>query len=63
MLGVRRTSVTVIARQLQALDLIKYTRGKIQLIDIDGLEDTACECRSAIKAQHERLLGQTWNGP
>jgi CRP-like cAMP-binding protein len=33
MLGVRRTSVTLVARHLQAAGLIKYRRGKIQIID------------------------------
>jgi Mn-dependent DtxR family transcriptional regulator len=34
MLGVRRTSVTLHARTLQQAGLIKYSRGKIQIIDV-----------------------------
>jgi CRP-like cAMP-binding protein len=57
MLGVRRTSVTVVAHTLQAAGLIKYARGKIQILDTDGLEDSACECYGTVKAQYEKLIG------
>jgi CRP-like cAMP-binding protein len=56
MLGVRRTSVTVDARGLQSAGLIKYARGKIQIVDVEGLQDAACECYSAVRSQYERLL-------
>jgi CRP-like cAMP-binding protein len=57
MLGVRRTSVTVVAHTLQAAGLIKYSRGRIQILDTDGLQDCACECYGTVKAQYARLLG------
>jgi CRP-like cAMP-binding protein len=44
MLGVTRSSVTVVAGHLQERGLIHYTRGKITLLDLAGLEATACEC-------------------
>lgn len=56
MLGVRRSSVSEVAAQLQSAGLIRYTRGSIQIIDEDGLKRTACECYETIKAQAERLL-------
>jgi CRP-like cAMP-binding protein len=55
-LGVRRTTVTLIARHLQSLGFIHYTRGRIQLVDIAGLEEAACECHKAIKDNYDRLL-------
>jgi CRP-like cAMP-binding protein len=55
MLGVRRTSVTLAASHLQAVNLIKYRRGHIQILDLDGLEDTSCECYEAVKTQVARL--------
>lgn len=55
MLGVRRTSVTLAASHLQAVNLIKYRRGHIQIMDLDGLEDTSCECYEAVKTQVARL--------
>jgi CRP-like cAMP-binding protein len=60
-LGVRRTTVTLVARQLQRLGFIKYTRGRIQLIDVPGLEEASCECHKTIKEQHDRLLGRLDN--
>lgn len=57
MLGVRRTSVTVDAHALQHAGLIKYSRGKIQILDVDGLHESACECYEAVRLQYARLLG------
>ena len=55
MLGVRRTSVTLAARHLQAIGLIKYRRGQIQVLDVEGLIEASCECYDAVKAHYERL--------
>jgi CRP-like cAMP-binding protein len=57
MLGVRRTSVTTVAHTLQEAGMIKYTRGKIEILDIEGLMDSACECYETVKTQYEQLLG------
>jgi CRP-like cAMP-binding protein len=57
MLGVRRTSVTSVARTLHEAGMIKYTRGKIEILDVEGLHDTACECYETIKEQYNQLLG------
>ena len=59
MLGVRRTSVTVVAHTLQAAGLIKYSRGRIQILNTEGLQDSACECYGTVKAQYARLIGPT----
>jgi CRP-like cAMP-binding protein len=58
MLGVRRTSVTTVARTLQEAGMIKYTRGKIEIIDVEGLREGACECYETIKEQHRHLQGE-----
>jgi CRP-like cAMP-binding protein len=57
MLGVQRSSVTVVAHTLQAAGLIKYSRGKIQIVDEEALQDSACECYEAVKRHYARLLG------
>jgi CRP-like cAMP-binding protein len=57
MLGVRRTSVTVVAHTLQQAGLIKYSRGKIQFLNVQGVQDSACECYEAVKSHYEQLLG------
>lgn len=58
MLGVRRTSVTAVAHTLQAAGLIKYARGRIQILDADGLRQSACECYDTVKLHYDRLLIQ-----
>ena len=57
MLGVRRTSVTAVARTLQEAGIIKYTRGHIEIVDIESLRESACECYETVKGQYQHLLG------
>jgi CRP-like cAMP-binding protein len=56
MLGVRRTSVTAVAHTLQEAGLIKYARGKIQILDAEALQESACECYGSVKSLYEKLL-------
>jgi CRP-like cAMP-binding protein len=56
MIGARRNSVSLVASTLQQANYIHYSRGHIDIIDIDGLKKTACECYASVKAQYERLL-------
>jgi len=58
MLGVRREGVTGAARQLQALGVIRYSRGRITLLDREKLEGLCCECYAVVKKETERLLAQ-----
>jgi CRP-like cAMP-binding protein len=53
MLGIRRTTVTLLAQALQVRGLIKYRRGHIVLLDRKGLEQCACECYHVTR--HEKL--------
>lgn len=57
MLGVRRTSVTEVAHALQEAGLIKYARGKIQVVDANRLHENACECYDSVQAHYRRLIG------
>src|SRR5262245_19087399 len=56
MLGVRRTSVTLVARSLQQAGLISYRRGTIRIERAEALQQMACECYLSIKNRYERLL-------
>lgn len=56
MLGVTRSTVTVTAHVLQQAGMIKYARGKIQILNVEALKDTACECYEAVAGQCEMLL-------
>jgi CRP-like cAMP-binding protein len=60
MLGVRRTSVSLVANTLQDAGLIRYRRGHIEITDLEGLRATSCECYETVKSHTARLLG---NGP
>jgi CRP-like cAMP-binding protein len=57
MLGVRREGVTVAAGRLQDAGAISYVRGRIQILDRQELEATACECYRVVKDEFDRLLG------
>jgi CRP-like cAMP-binding protein len=56
MLGVRRPSVSIVASPLQKAGLIKYSRGRIRVLDVKGLKKEACECYDTVKAHYDRLL-------
>jgi len=49
MLGVQRTTVTAVASEMQARGLISYVRGKITILDREGLKRASCECYDAIE--------------
>jgi CRP-like cAMP-binding protein len=56
MLGVRREGVTGAALNLQQDGLIKYSRGRITVLDRPGLEKRTCECYAVVKKEYDRLL-------
>ena len=56
MLGVRRTSVSLAAHSLQESGLIQYARGKIKIVDREGLEECACECYAAIRQRIDSAI-------
>lgn len=58
MLGVRRASVTVAAGMLQKAGFIRYTRGRITVLDRRGLEEASCECFAVVRERFIQLLGQ-----
>jgi predicted transcriptional regulator of viral defense system len=56
MIGVQRNSVSVVAHRLQQTGVIRYSRGLIEIIDLEALKEVSCECYKAVNAQYERLL-------
>jgi CRP-like cAMP-binding protein len=51
MLGVRRSSVSIMAHKLQGSNMIRYSRGIITILDRSGLEQCACECYGTLRAE------------
>lgn len=56
MLGVRREGVTEAAGKLQRAGIIRYRRGKIDVLDRERLEAAVCECYAVVKTEFDRLL-------
>jgi CRP-like cAMP-binding protein len=57
MLGVRRSTVSVAAGQLQKAGVLRYQHGLITILDRVGLENAACECYEAVVSEYRRMLG------
>jgi CRP-like cAMP-binding protein len=57
MLGVRRVGVTVAALALQKHGLIRYSRGKIAVLDRKGLEAASCSCYRSDLAIYKKVFG------
>jgi CRP-like cAMP-binding protein len=55
MLGVRRATVNMATGVLKKAGLIRYTRGKMTVIDRPGLEAASCKCYRAIWAVYESV--------
>ncbi len=56
MLGVRREGVTEGATKLQKAGLIRYSRGRITVLNRKGLEKRVCECYAVVQEEYDRLL-------
>lgn len=54
MLGVTRSVVTRAAGRLQRGKVIRYTRGRVKVLDRGRLEAAACECYEVLKAEGVR---------
>lgn len=58
MLGVRRSSVTLVAHQLQRAGMINYRLGVVTVLDRKGLEETSCECYAVVRAYFDTFLAR-----
>jgi CRP-like cAMP-binding protein len=63
MLGVRRESVTQALGKLQSAGLVASGRGKINILDRDGLTDCVCECFSLVSSETQRLYERAGRTP
>lgn len=56
MLGVQRTSIGFVAGALQTAGIIRYRRGKLEILDIERLEECACECYHIVEDEYNKYL-------
>jgi CRP-like cAMP-binding protein len=56
MLGVQRSSVSPVAHTLQQAGLIRYSRGRIEIVNLEGLRDASCVCYATVKSHSDRLI-------
>lgn len=55
-LGVRRAGLTRAAGLLQKRGLVRYTRGRLVILDARALEAIACPCYALTRATHSRFM-------
>jgi CRP-like cAMP-binding protein len=58
MLGMRREGVTEAASVFKRRKLIKYRRGKIQILDLKGLKAASCSCYQIVQTAFKRVQGE-----
>jgi CRP-like cAMP-binding protein len=56
MLAVQRASLSVVAHTLQEAGLIRYKRGHVQIVDVAGLKEGACECYDTVNEHYDRIF-------
>lgn len=57
MLATRRNAVSAAANALAKRGLIRYSRGKIEVLDRAGLEKAVCSCYRITRQEYDKLLG------
>jgi CRP-like cAMP-binding protein len=55
MIGVQRSGVNRLARELQASGLITYLRGRVRIVDLAAIRTRACECDGALSV-HKAVI-------
>lgn len=61
MIGAGRPTVSIVTGTLQSAGLIRADRGKITILNREGMEDSACECYFVVKEALEKYLTQKIN--
>ncbi|MEA2990918.1 MAG: hypothetical protein QOG83_3629 [Alphaproteobacteria bacterium] len=55
-LGVRRTSISLVAHNMQQAGYIRTRRGQIEILNMEALRQGACECYGKTALHYDRLL-------
>ena len=62
LLGVQRTTVNAVAGALQEEGLITVRRGRVLVLDRDGLRQASCECYDAVERHFASIIGDSGSG-
>lgn len=62
MMGVRRTTLTGVAVELQKSGMIAYRRGRIHIVDLEMIKRTACECDEDIRSRYRKIFAPNGEG-
>jgi CRP-like cAMP-binding protein len=62
MMGVRRTTVTEVAGDLQKAGMITYHRGLIHIVDLEQIRARACECDEDVRSHYQRIFAPNGGG-
>ncbi|MBE9166090.1 winged helix-turn-helix domain-containing protein [Pleurocapsales cyanobacterium LEGE 06147] len=58
MIGAGRPSVSLVTGTLQSAGLIHASRGKITILNREGMKEAACECYQIVKKELDRYLAK-----
>ena len=59
MMGVRRTSVSKVARELQKAGMMSHNRGHVHITDLEQARAWACECDQDVRSHYKRIFQPT----
>jgi len=62
LLGVQRTTVNAVTKELSSEGLIVTGRGTVRVIDRAGLKRRACECYQRLQDHYDAVIGATGRG-
>ena len=59
MIGVRRSTISQVAGELQKAGMISYKRGHIHIVDLEQVRTCACECDHDVRSHYQRIFNST----
>ena len=62
LLGVQRTTVNAVVKELSADNLVVTGRGTIRVVDRDGLRKRSCECYGRLEDHFGAVIGESGSG-
>jgi CRP-like cAMP-binding protein len=57
MLGLKRNAVSYVAHAMQETNVIRYSRGMLEIVDVEALRRLSCECYDTVTAYRDVVDG------